>query len=82
METAKVFWSGRSQAVRLPKEFRVDAREVHLKKRGQQIIMEPIPESWDWLDAIAGTLDQDFLDAALEQPDAAERPELDKLFGS
>ena len=82
METAKVFWSGRSQAVRLPKEFRVDAREVRLKKRGQQIIMEPIPETWDWLDAIAGTLDQDFLDAALEKPATPERPELDKLFGS
>lgn len=82
METAKVFWSGRSQAVRLPKEFRVDTREVLLKRRGRQIIMEPIPETWDWLDAIAGTLDQDFLEAAQEQPDAAERPELDKLFGS
>jgi antitoxin VapB len=53
-----------------------------LQKRRQQIIMEPIPETWDWLDAIAGTLDQDFLDAVLEQPDATERPELDKLFGS
>jgi antitoxin VapB len=82
METAKVFWSGRSQAVRLPKEFRVDAKEVRLKKRGQQIIMEPVPENWDWLDAIAGTLDQDFLDAALEQPEPAERPELDNLFRS
>ncbi|HEX3070596.1 MAG TPA: type II toxin-antitoxin system VapB family antitoxin [Thermoanaerobaculia bacterium] len=82
METAKVFWSGRSQAVRLPKEFRVDAQEVRLKKQGQKIIMEPIPETWDWLDAIAGTLDRDFLDAVLEQPDATERPELDKLFGS
>jgi antitoxin VapB len=55
---------------------------VRLKKRGQQIIMEPVPETWDWLDAIAGTLDQDFLDAVREQPAAAERPELDKLFGS
>ena len=82
METAKVFWSGRSQAVRLPKEFRVDAHEVRLKKRGRQIIMEPVPETWDWLDAIAGTLDQDFLDAAREQPDEAERPELDNLFRS
>jgi antitoxin VapB len=82
MDTAKVFWSGRSQAVRLPKEFRLDAQEVRLTKRGRQIILEPIPETWSWLDAIAGTLDHDFLDAVLEQPDATERPELDKLFGS
>lgn len=32
MQTAKVFQSGRSQAIRLPKEFRVDATEVYLKK--------------------------------------------------
>jgi virulence-associated protein VagC len=49
-------------------------------KQGQKIIVEPSSETWDWLDAIAGTLDQDFLDAVLEQPDATERPELDELF--
>jgi hypothetical protein len=37
-------------------------------------------DRWDWLDAIAGTLDEDFLDAALEQPPYVERPELDRLF--
>ncbi|HYM61939.1 MAG TPA: type II toxin-antitoxin system VapB family antitoxin [Thermoanaerobaculia bacterium] len=82
METAKVFWSGRSQAVRLPKEFRVAAREVRLRRRGKTIILEPIPDTWSWLDAIAGTLDKDFVDAAQEQPQAAERPELEKLFAS
>jgi antitoxin VapB len=81
METAKVFWSGRSQAVRLPKEFRVDAREVRLKKRGERIILEPVPQTWSWLDAIAGTLDEDFVQAVQERPEATERPELDKLFG-
>lgn len=32
MQTAKVFESGRSQAIRLPKQFRVNASEVYLKK--------------------------------------------------
>lgn len=32
MQTAKVFKNGRSQAIRLPKEFRVDSDEVYLKK--------------------------------------------------
>jgi hypothetical protein len=43
---------------------------------------EPVPDTWDWLDAIAGTLDEDFLAAVLEQPPAVERPELDQLFDS
>jgi antitoxin VapB len=82
LETAKVFWSGRSQAVRLPKEFRVEAREVRLTRRGREIIMEPLPENWQWLDAISGTLDDDFVAAAQEQPPLVESPELEKLFGS
>ena len=32
MQTAKVFQNGRSQAIRLPKEFRVETEEVYLKK--------------------------------------------------
>ena len=32
MQSAKVFRNGRSQAIRLPKEFRVDVAEVYLKK--------------------------------------------------
>ncbi len=82
METAKVFWSGRSQAVRLPKQFRVESREVRIRKRGKEIILEPVPDTWSWLDAIAGTLDEDFVEAVQEQPQATERPEIEKLFGS
>jgi antitoxin VapB len=82
METAKVFWSGRSQAVRLPKQFRVEAREVRIRTRGKGIILEPVPDTWSWLDAIAGTLDEDFVEAVKEQPQATERPEIEKLFGS
>ena len=35
MDTAKVFWSGHSQAVRLPRAFRVDAGEVRIRRRGR-----------------------------------------------
>jgi Virulence-associated protein and related proteins len=82
METAKVFWSGRSQAVRLPKQFRVDAREVRISARGKGIFLEPVPDTWSWLDAIATTLDEDFAEAVRGQPQATDRPEIDKLFGS
>jgi antitoxin VapB len=80
MDTAKVFWSGRSQAVRLPRAFRVDAGEVQIRRRGRAIVLEPVPESWEWLDALAGEVDEDFVSAVREQPEAAERHGLGKVF--
>jgi len=80
METAKIFWSGRSQAVRLPKDFRFDAEEVRIRKHGDAVILEPIASDWRWLDAIAGELDRDFVASAEEQPVSQERDELDALF--
>jgi antitoxin VapB len=80
METAKIFWSGRSQAVRLPRAFRVDGREVRIRRRGRAIVLEPVPDSWEWLDALTGELDDDFVTAALEQPEPTELAELRKVF--
>lgn len=80
MDTAKVFWSGRSQAVRLPKDFRFDVEEVHIRRHGNTVILEPVASDWCWLDAIAGKLDDDFVQAANEQPEPQVRPELDRLF--
>ena len=71
MKTAKVFWSGRSQAVRLPKEFRVDCNELRIRRRGHAIILEAVPETWKWLDSIVETVDEDFAEAAQEQPQPA-----------
>jgi antitoxin VapB len=80
VKTAKVFWSGRSQAVRLPKHFRVEGREVRISRRGNAIVIEPVPETWGWLDAITGAPDADFIEAVREQPEPAEPPDLKKLF--
>ena len=80
MDTAKLFWSGRSQAVRLPRAYRVNGREVRIRRRGRAIGLEPVPDSWAWLDALAGELDEDFVSAVREQPDAVERPGLSKVF--
>jgi antitoxin VapB len=80
METAKLFWSGRSQAVRLPKEFRIEGEKVHIRRHGAAIILEPVPADWAWLDALVGKVDGDFAAAAVEQPEAQERLALDKLF--
>jgi len=65
---AKVFWSGRSQAVRLPKEFRFDTDEVRIRRHGTSVVLEPIPKDWAWLDALTGPVDEDFAKAALDRP--------------
>ena len=41
---AKVFWTGRSQAVRLPKEFRFDTDTVLVHRNGRAVVMEPAHE--------------------------------------
>jgi antitoxin VapB len=79
--TAKLFRTGRSQAVRLPKEFRFQGDEVRIRRHGQAVILEPVPCDWGWLDSIAGGLDQDFVHAASDQPPQQDRPALDELFG-
>jgi antitoxin VapB len=80
METAKIFWSGRSQAVRLPKNFRFNVDKVRIRRHGNCVILEPIAEDWAWLDAITGKVDNDFIEAVNEQPQSQERPALDKFF--
>jgi antitoxin VapB len=80
METARVFWSGRSQAVRLPKDFRFEAEEVRIRRHGSSVILEPIPADWAWLDALSGPLDADFVEAAEAQPPMQERAALDEAF--
>lgn len=80
METAKVFWSGRSQAVRLPKAFRFEADEVRIRRHGDAVILEPVERDWAWLDALLGPLDADFTAAAAEPLPEQQRPELD-FFG-
>ena len=49
METAiaKVFISGNSQAIRLPKEFRLDTTEVFIQRSGDRLILTPRMQTWD-----------------------------------
>jgi len=49
MKTAKLFKNGQSQAVRLPKEFRMEGSEVYIKKQGENIILLPKEKSWKTL---------------------------------
>jgi antitoxin VapB len=80
MKRAKLFRSGRSQAVRLPKDFRFQCKEVGIRRHGSAVILEPIAEDLVWLDSIAGMLDADFVQAVDEQPRQQKRPAIEKLF--
>ena len=46
MKTAKLFKNGQSQAVRLPKEFRMTGNEVYIKRQGEAIVLLPKENSW------------------------------------
>ena len=85
MHLAKLFWSGRSQAVRLPKAFRFEGEAVRIRRHGSAVILEPVPADWSWLDELIGqtgeALDADFVCAATEKHLPQTRPALDKLFG-
>jgi antitoxin VapB len=45
--TAKLFMHGRSQAVRLPKEFRLPGKEVRVRRIGRAVLLEPVDEPFD-----------------------------------
>ena len=45
--TAKLFKHGRSQAVRLPKEFRMPGTQVRVRRIGRGVLLEPIDQTFD-----------------------------------
>jgi antitoxin VapB len=51
MHTARLFLNGRSQAVRLPKEFRFDEDEVLIKRVGDTVVLLPKSKAWSTLRA-------------------------------
>ncbi len=70
---AKIFMNGRSQAVRLPKEYRFDTDEVYITKQGQNIIISPKKVTWDEFFNTKPAFDDDFLnDRQDSQPQERE----------
>jgi antitoxin VapB len=57
-KTARLFWTGRSQAVRLPKEFRFEGDTVLVRREGSAVILEP-SQGWPegYVDSFAGVPD-------------------------
>jgi antitoxin VapB len=67
--TAKIFKHGRSQAVRLPKEFRLPGKEVRVRRVGRGVLLEPLEFDVDaWLAKLAEYRDIPFMTEGREQP--------------
>lgn len=74
MMTAKIFENGRSQAVRLPKEFRFDEDEVMITKVGEMVILLPKGSEWAGLMTAHKYISDDFMadGRALDVPQERE----------
>jgi len=70
METkvAKIFMNGRSQAVRLPKEYRFDTDEVYISRQGHNIIISAKKPTWDEFFDSKSSFDNDFLEDRDDTP--------------
>lgn len=81
---AKVFQSGNSQAVRLPKDFRFTVDEVEVSREGDAVILRPrldTSERWTSLRAaVARGFSADFMAEGRQQPEEQKRPDLDRAF--
>lgn len=79
-DVAKVFWSGRSQAVRLPQQYRLSCREVAIHREGNKLVLEPSAEATDALGwpvsfwELFGQLDDDFEVGDRHQPHERKSP--------
>ena len=60
MSTAKVFITVRSQAIRLPKEFRFEGKEVEIFRRGDEVILREKPVTADYLFKVLAQMPEDF----------------------
>lgn len=75
VDTAKIFMNGRSQAVRLPKEYRFEGNEVFIKKVGDAVVLIPYYAPWQTLFESLDMFSDDFMESR-EQPEMQEREEL------
>ena len=72
MDTAKLFQSGRSQAVRLPKQYRFDGKEVAIKRLGAAVLLIPMDDPWQLMVEALDEFDPGFT-IRREQPPRQQR---------
>lgn len=72
MDTAKLFSTGRSQAVRLPKAYRFEGDEVIVKRFGRGILLLPKTDPWSLMEEALGEFEPGF-QLERSEPPAQER---------
>jgi len=72
MKRARVFKSGNSQAVRLPREFHIDTSEVTIEKKNDKLILSPIRKSFGDYVTLGRRFSEDFPET-IEDAAAEER---------
>ncbi len=75
MDTARIFQSGRSQAVRLPKAYRFAGTEVVVKHFGNGVLLLPVDDPWQTLAAGLAAFEPGF-QITRQQPDEQVRAEI------
>jgi antitoxin VapB len=73
MKTAKVFKSGNSQAVRIPKEFHLEGEEVEIRRQGDALMLLPRKRSWAALVESLHKFTDDFMAEGRRQPSPQKR---------
>ncbi len=76
MLSSKVFTSGNSQAIRLPKEYQVDDKELFIQKIGNTIILFPKKNPWESFERSLNEFSDDFMQEGRQQPEMQKREEL------
>ena len=72
MKKAKIFQNGKSQAIRIPREYRFNSKEVAVTPLGKGIVLQPILYSWkEVFNAITPT--NDFLPKGIDNLDTDKR---------
>ena len=73
-DIAKLFQNGRSQAVRLPKEFRFEGDRVRIRKVAQGVLLEPlVPDTAQWLQELDKFNSEPFMVHGRRQPATPKR---------
>ncbi len=73
MATTKVFSSGHSQAVRIPKEYRFKSKEVEIERRGDEIVLREKPRNLARAFELLVSLSPDFMKDGRQQPKMQRR---------
>jgi antitoxin VapB len=73
MKTAKIFRSGNSQAVRIPKEFQMQGDEVEIERKGEVLLLKPKKRSWDAFGESLGKFTDDFMKDGRNQAQVQKR---------